>query len=234
MLALILLSMLKILPDSFGYPIATLLVNLYFSLYSHTSKEIEKKVKELGIKNFRLHKYAQELAKILLIMLNPQKWVNKVSIKGIKNLKTPSLVVTFHFGPWEILPLIFVNMGYKVAVVSESQKNKPLNYFLKKLRKQTGAIYCNSIADITPLLKKDYLVGFLLDKTSRVPKIKVNPFDCKVNKLPFILARRYKVPIIPMAVFLQKSEIKVEIPKELSVLNKILKERYYQWILWGN
>ena len=78
-----------------------------------------------------------------------------------------AIVLTAHFGNWDLLATIVPRLGYPLTVISKNIKNKGVNEFWMGLRRRFGVKFVpahNSYRTCLTALRKRELVGFILDQ----------------------------------------------------------------------
>lgn len=151
------------------------------------------------------------------------------SIKGLSRLKTAYqkdkgiLVLTAHFGNWELLTIIAAMIGYPTSIVVRPLDFAPLEAFFKRLRTRFGGklIGKNSMRDVLGSFKQKNMVGLLMDQNvDWYEGVFVNFFGhtaCTSKGLA-LLALKTKVPVVPLFLVREKSGFKVEIGHEVPLI----------------
>lgn len=147
------------------------------------------------------------------------------------------LVVTFHYGLYELLPLIFMKKGYKTAIVYSPQRNKILNSFFLKIREQKNLKICKTWHEIKEALFDNYLVGFAIDNIRQgklIPLEELLP-NLKVLKTPFIISQLFSYPLYFMLLRKKGKGYEVIIKKGFSpsFIKEEIKKNIFDWVLWG-
>jgi KDO2-lipid IV(A) lauroyltransferase len=119
------------------------------------------------------------------------------------------LMITCHFGNWEILGAWLAKNGYRMSVVGTTLFDPRLDRILVETRDQAG--YTNiargkGTREIIRTLKKGEAVGMLIDQDTKADGVFVNFFGRPAHTPtgPAVLARRLDLPIIPIFCFLQE------------------------------
>jgi len=119
------------------------------------------------------------------------------------------LMITCHFGNWEILGAWLAQNGYRMSVVGTSLFDPRLDRILVETRNRAG--YTNiargkSTRDIIRTLKKGEAVGMLIDQDTKADGVFVDFFGrpAYTPTGPAVLARRLDLPIIPIFAHLQE------------------------------
>ena len=112
------------------------------------------------------------------------------------------ILLTAHFGNWELMGAWLTWKKYPLRVVGKSLANPRLNQLLLETRNQAG--YLNiargtETREIIRALKQGYSIGMLMDQDTRVKGVWVDFFGRKANTPvgPVLLARKFNIPIIP-------------------------------------
>lgn len=118
------------------------------------------------------------------------------------------LMITCHFGNWEMLGAWLARNGYRMSVVGTTLFDPRLDKILVETRDQAG--YTNiargkGTRDIIRTLKKGEAVGMLIDQDTKADGVFVNFFGRPAHTPtgPTVLARRLDLPIIPIFSYLQ-------------------------------
>ncbi len=127
------------------------------------------------------------------------------------------IVVSFHFGPWELLPKIFGQKGYQIFLSVQNQRNQRLNNYLVKYRCDNKNIHL--VYDLKSLNAKltnslqPLILGFVLDNMNTASgfQILTNISDAIKNNMPLVLCRRYSLPVVPIFIYSEDTRIKVSL-----------------------
>jgi KDO2-lipid IV(A) lauroyltransferase len=118
------------------------------------------------------------------------------------------LMISCHFGNWEMLGAWIAQQGYPSRVVGTSLFDPRLDRILVATRDQAG--YTNiargkGTREIIRALKKGGVVGMLTDQDTKAEGVFVNFFGRPAHTPtgPAVLARRLDLPIIPIFIYLQ-------------------------------
>lgn len=114
------------------------------------------------------------------------------------------LVLTAHFGNWDLLSVLTTKLGYPLTIISKDVKNEALNDFWMGMRRDFDLKIVpahNSYRACRAALKRNGLVGFILDQ-NMIDKegIFVDFFAkpaCTTPGLAFMSAQS-KAPVIPV------------------------------------
>ncbi|HLF85615.1 MAG TPA: lysophospholipid acyltransferase family protein, partial [Nitrospiria bacterium] len=114
------------------------------------------------------------------------------------------IMLTGHFGNWELLGIAISLLGYPFHVVVRPLDNRPLDKRVNELRSIGGnkVIYKkNALGESLRLLKKRQLVGFLIDQnTSREEGVFVDFFgkEAATNRGLALIALKSRAPVVPV------------------------------------
>lgn len=118
------------------------------------------------------------------------------------------IMITGHFGNWELLGAWLAQNGYPLKVVGTALFDPRLDALLVDARNQAG--YTNiargkGTREIVRALKQGDLVGMLIDQDTEVQGVFVNFFNRPAYTPigPVVLARKYNLTIIPIFMHLK-------------------------------
>ena len=122
---------------------------------------------------------------------------------------TGMLLLTAHFGNWELLGAWLTWKGYPLKVVGTPINNPKLDQLITETRNQAGYINIargTGTREIVRALREGCPLGMLIDQDTRVKGVFVDFFGKKANTPsgPVILARRFNIPIICGFMHLEK------------------------------
>lgn len=130
-----------------------------------------------------------------------------VKIEGKENLDQAFqkhgsfIILSAHFGNWEIIGYELARMGYPLNVVVRPQAVNQMTEFMNSFRKNRGVnvIMGNNIIESLKMIKRKKIVGLLSDLNAREWGYQVDFFGQKASfySAPIILSSRGKVPLIP-------------------------------------
>ncbi len=114
------------------------------------------------------------------------------------------LVLTGHFGNWEILNFVAGMTGFRGGIVARRLDNRYLEGFLARLRKQTGQVLLDKTADyarILNMLEQGVSLGMVGDQDAGERGLYVNFFGRPASTFKSIalLSLQYQLPIVVMA-----------------------------------
>lgn len=133
------------------------------------------------------------------------------------------ILLTAHFGNWEVLGQLLTLTGYPLSSIAKTQKQKKLDFRINQLRTFYGMEVITKgfgLREAVKTLKKNRILGLLLDQDAKDQGIMV-PFLDQMASTPLsavTLSRKYQAPVIP--VFLIRRgyldfEIQIQKPLEL-------------------
>jgi len=120
------------------------------------------------------------------------------------------ILLTGHFGNWELMGAWVASRGYPLHVIGSSESNPWVNDYIVEHRRKAGYITiarAKETRKIIKALQKGYPLGILMDQDTRAKGIFVDFFGKKANTPigPILLARRYNIPIVPMFMNIKES-----------------------------
>ena len=136
-----------------------------------------------------------------------------VSVEGKEHLDNSvgadqgAILVTCHFGNFELIGAWLAQNGYPMKVVGTSLYDPRFDRILLEIRENAGNTMIakgKGTREIIRALKNHELVGMLTDQDTDVKSVFVNFFGrpAKTPTGPAVLARRLDVPIIPAFMYL--------------------------------
>ena len=144
-----------------------------------------------------------------LPLLTPQNLPDYVSIEGMKHLETARdqgrgvFLLSAHFGNWEMLCAVIALSGIPMNMLVKKIRNHPMDVFINGIRQQSGVNPIDKQKGAGAMLQRlrnNEVVGFVLDQHAKATEgITVRFFGQAAStfKSLALLARRYKVPIVP-------------------------------------
>lgn len=133
------------------------------------------------------------------------------------------ILVTCHFGNWEVLGAWLAQNGYPMKVVGTTMFDPRLDRILVDIRNSAG--YTNiargkGTREIIRTVKNGEAVGMLIDQDTKSQGVFVNFFGKPAHTPsgPAVLARRLDVPIIPIFMYLDQElnyQLECQPPLEL-------------------
>lgn len=132
-----------------------------------------------------------------------------ITVEGIERIDRLSkanqgaILLTGHFGNWELLAAWLVKKGYKIKVVASPGNNPQLTALVVESRNEAG--YTNisrgsGTREIVRAIADRYFIGMLIDVDTRVEGVFVKFFDQWAHTPvgPVRLAEKYGLQIIPV------------------------------------
>lgn len=177
-----------------------------------------------------------------------QKLLDRTDVIGdnilaqILHRKRPIVVLTLHYGLWELLPDIFARRGYSLCVAVGHQREFSVGRRLSRLRFRPGVIWTDSLAAMRRALRCQRLVGFVLDNTRRTRGVPCSALGLGFTLLrtPFILQRTDNAELVPMFMFRNGNRFRVEVSGPVSsseefgsVARHLIQRSPEDWVFWG-
>lgn len=119
------------------------------------------------------------------------------------------LLLTGHFGNWELMGAWVAQKKFQLHVVGAAMSNQKLNEKIADLRNRAGYINIergSATRGIIKALKDGFPVAMLIDQDTKAKGVFVDFFGIKAHTPigPALLAKMLDVPIIPMAMHLKE------------------------------
>jgi KDO2-lipid IV(A) lauroyltransferase len=119
------------------------------------------------------------------------------------------LLMTAHFGNWELMGAWIGQKGYQPHAVGAALSNPKLNKLMVKTRNEAGYVNIergNATKGVIQALKDGFPVGLLIDQDTRTKGVFVDFFGMKAHTPvgPAVLAGLLDVPIITVAMHIKK------------------------------
>jgi Kdo2-lipid IVA lauroyltransferase/acyltransferase len=135
-----------------------------------------------------------------------------------------AILLTAHFGNWELLAAWVAKRGYKLKVIAAPQTNQWMNRMIADAR--SGAGYKsiergNHTREILRALAAGYSIGVLLDQDTKVDGVFVRFFNqwARTPVGPVRLALKYDLKIVPVFIHLRSDDTyHVEVKHPLSLV----------------
>jgi len=136
-----------------------------------------------------------------------------IDVEGEENLKEAlqrekgAVILTAHFGNFDILPVATVAHGYKLTVITKNIRNQTVNDIWMEARASDGLTLVparNSFRDCLKALRRNELVGFILDQNmKRGEGVFVDYFDHPASTTPGLayMAAQSKAPVVPVFIY---------------------------------
>jgi len=214
------ISLLNVLPLSIAILICQFITVTYLALKPNYRIEISNNYQKIFNqlnKSFWI-KNSLAIGKNLALMIKyTNKDLDRVEIKGeniMKDImkKNSCIAVSFHFGHWELLPKVFARKGYNIFLNVQEQRNSRLNRYLENWCSRNGVKLINNLKILRDAiilkLHTSSLIGFVLDNTHYAEFNKNSDFPFPLLTAPFIIAKRYSLPIVPIFNFTHENKVK--------------------------
>lgn len=144
-------------------------------------------------------------------LLNEQNIDELVHVEGLENIERAYaegkgiVMVTGHFGNWELLGAAVALHGYPLLSVARQQNQQDMDRFINEYREMVGQkITYNrgrgSLLSIVRQLKLNQVVGLIYDQDTSDSGVELRLFgkDCHVPDGAAVLSRMNGAPIVPM------------------------------------
>lgn len=137
---------------------------------------------------------------------------NRVRVEGIEHLqnalalKKGAIIVSGHFGVWELMPPWLALNGFAVNVVVRRQNNPFVDAWFEEMRQRHGAVTTDSgfgIREILRALRKGALLALMVDQDNGKQGIFVKFFNkwASAPTGPAQISLKTGAPIVPMAIY---------------------------------
>jgi len=150
-----------------------------------------------------LHYFMKDPAEVKAIIDVEGEEYLKEALKREKG----AVVLTAHFGNFDIMPLATVAHGYKLTVITKNIRNQTVNDIWMEARATDGLTLVparNSFRDCLKALRRNELVGFILDQNmKRGEGIFVEYFGHPASTTPGLayMAAQAKAPVVPVFIY---------------------------------
>jgi len=153
-----------------------------------------------------------------------------ITAEGLEHLDELStnnqgaILLTAHFGNWELLGAWLAKCGYKVKAIGAPQANPGINRMIANARKMSGYQSIergNHTREILRVLAEGYSIGVLIDQETKADGVFVKFFNrwSYTPAGPVRLARKYGLKIIPIFIRLRGDDTyHIEVKKPLPLL----------------
>ncbi|MCX7957028.1 MAG: hypothetical protein N2643_03935 [Endomicrobia bacterium] len=188
--------------------------NYYLSLPKTPPKEIINNINQvwynIGFTFIVTFKYIK----------NPKKIIERIKIENedfLKELLPNTILFTAHIGNWEILAQNLVLRGYKIAAIVREQRNRYIEYQIKRTREKLGGrvFYAHQLNKIIKWLKSGGIIYLLPDQHIVEGSVRVEFLGRLAFSTPILtlLNKRLGSKIIPIFCIRQKNYYRVYIEK---------------------
>jgi KDO2-lipid IV(A) lauroyltransferase len=147
-------------------------------------------------------------------------------LDGLSRNNQGAIMLTAHFGNWELLGAWFAKRGYKVKVIGAPHSNPWINRMIADARNRAGYQSIergNHTREILRALAEGYSIGVLIDQDTKADGVFVRFLNQWANTPlgPVRLARKYGLKIIPIFIRLKSDdtyhvEVKEPLPLEFT------------------
>ncbi|HNX74071.1 MAG TPA: lysophospholipid acyltransferase family protein [Candidatus Rifleibacterium sp.] len=143
---------------------------------------------------------------------SPEQLIARADISGLENLKTAlaakkgAIIVSGHFGLWEIIPPWLALHGFNVTTVVRRQNNRFVDAWFEDMRQRHGARTTDSgygIRDILKSLRQGHILALMVDQDNGKQGIFVKFFKrwASAPTGPALISLKTGAPIVPVAIF---------------------------------
>lgn len=137
---------------------------------------------------------------------------NRARVEGLEHLRTAlaekkgAIIVSGHFGLWEIIPPWLAQHGFGVTTVVRRQNNPFVDAWFEEMRQRHGAKTTDSgygIREILKSLRKGDILALMIDQDNGKQGIFVRFFKrwASAPTGPAQIALKTGAPIVPLAIF---------------------------------
>lgn len=143
--------------------------------------------------------------------LNKNNILDHVELEGIEHLKAAHsldkgvVMVTGHFGNWEMLGAIVALLGYPLVSIVRHQNQGSMNRLINEYREKVGQTIAynrggNNLLQIVRMLKNKLVIGVIYDQDTNDIGVKLDLFGktCIVPDGAASLSRMNQAPIVPI------------------------------------
>ncbi|NIA30228.1 MAG: hypothetical protein GWP06_09990 [Actinobacteria bacterium] len=130
--------------------------------------------------------------------------------ENARDAKKGPIILTAHFGNWELMGAWLAQNGFPLHVIGTSAYDPRLDKMIVKTR--NGAGYKNiargkNTREIIRVLRQGIPLGILIDQDTRVEGVFVDFFGRKAHTATglVVLAQKFDVPIVPIFIRLKKN-----------------------------
>jgi KDO2-lipid IV(A) lauroyltransferase len=221
LLALAVIRFLRILPRPVAIKFMRLLARFVFLFAKKERRKIlrhlsmaygsEKTPEEIQkiCKNVFLHFFSVVTDYVRLPGMSRDDINKMVTVDGVENLKKAYakgkgvILLTAHFGNWELLGAWTAQNGFPLKVVGKRLFDQHFDKLVVNIRNEAGygnISRGNGTKEIIRTLGKGQGIGMLIDQDTDVQGVFVDFFGHPAHtaSAPFRLAKKYDTPIIPI------------------------------------
>lgn len=214
---LVVLEVIKKIPLQYFREISEVLGSFFYMSFKYERKLAESQlVKYLKIDNKSAQRVTKEMFKhFVLSFLELQNLRYFIETEGLVEIRNEEILkeeyekgkgiilVSGHYGNWELLVSSLSSMGYPITVIMRKIYDERLNKIMINIRKEWGIESVlrgeqSSLGIMKNVLKNGRILGMLVDQDTNVPSIFV-PFFGKpayTPKAPAQFSYRFDIPIV--------------------------------------
>jgi lauroyl/myristoyl acyltransferase len=152
------------------------------------------------------------------------------------------VVLSLHYGVWELLPHVFARKGYPVCVGMGSQGDVQLGRELVQLRTGQRVTFTSRVAEMRQALEQKALVGFALDNTRASRGVRCDALwpGFSLLRTPFALAQAEHATLVPMLMRRAEHGFEVKIGEPVKTPDEFgawarqeILAHPEEWVFWG-
>jgi KDO2-lipid IV(A) lauroyltransferase len=147
-----------------------------------------------------------------LKLFSPQQLIDRVECEGLEHLKTAlshkkgAIIISGHFGLWELVPSWLALNGFDVSIVVRRQNNPEADRWMEEMRQKHGPKTTDSgysIREILKSLRKGHILALMVDQDNGKQGIFVKFFNdwASAPTGPALISLKTGAPIVPLAMF---------------------------------
>lgn len=170
-----------------------------------------REAEQMGEKVFR-HFLLNSFEMAALACISREDLLNKVEISGLEHLdnamarKRGTIIVSGHFGLWEMMPHWLAIHGYPVCTVVRRQNNPHVDAWMENMRQRLGGKTTDSgfgIREILRSLRQGEILALMVDQDNGKQGIFVRFFKrwASAPTGPALLSLKTGAPIVPLFMF---------------------------------
>lgn len=180
----------------------------------HAFPELRQQPKKLDQMVRRVYRHFVQLAFEIVLMprkLHVTNWRQKITLIGGEKIvpkliaDRPLLIVTGHFGNWEMAGYALGLLGFRTYAIARTLDNPYLERFLKKLREKTGQTILakkGEFDEITGVLTSNRVLATLADQDAGQKGMFVEFFGrpASTHKAVALMALQFHAPMVVVGV----------------------------------
>jgi len=152
------------------------------------------------------------------------------------------VVLSLHYGVWELLPHVFARRGYPVCVGMGSQQDVQLGRELGQLRSGQRVTFASQVSEMHRALTEKALVGFALDNTRASRGVRCDALwsGFSLLRTPFALAEAEGATLVPMLMRKTGPRLTVKIGEPVKTPDEFgawarqeILAHPEEWVFWG-